>query len=99
MTNFYVTYTLADKKTRDEFYADIKAEAVVSKSLAEDGCIRYTYFFPADNDYQIFLWEQWESREAQKAHTGQPHFKKLGEIKAKYEMETEITIEDAVAQR
>lgn len=54
MTNFYVTYTLADKKARDEFYADIKAEAVVSKSLAEDGCIRYTYFFPADNDYQIF---------------------------------------------
>lgn len=98
MTNFYVTYTLAEKEDRDRFYAEIKAAEVISESLAEEGCIRYAYFFPADSDNQIFLWEQWESREAQKAHTGQPHFKKLGEIKAKYRMETEIVIEDTCGE-
>ncbi|MEY8367036.1 putative quinol monooxygenase [Anaerovoracaceae bacterium 41-7] len=95
MTNFYVTYTLKDKAARDGFYEEVKACGVIEKSLAEDGCIRYTYYYPADSENQIFLWEQWESRQAQKVHTQQPHFKQLGEIKEKYPMETEVLIEDS----
>ena len=94
MVNFYVTYTLKDKADRDAFYKEIKELAVAEKSRGEEGCIRYTYFFPADSDNQIFLWEQWESRQAQKKHTEQPHFKALGEAKARYSMETELCIEE-----
>ncbi len=95
MTNFYVTYTLKDKAARDAFYGEVKACGVIEKSLAEAGCIRYAYYYPADSENRMFLWEQWESRAMQKAHTEQPHFKQLGEIKEKYPMETEILIEDA----
>lgn len=95
MTNFYVTYTLKDKAARDAFYEEVKACGVIEKSLAEDGCIRYAYYYPADSENQILLWEQWESRQAQKVHTQQPHFKQLSEIKGKYPMETEVLIEDS----
>lgn len=95
MINFYVTYTLKDKAARDAFYEEVKACGVIEKSLAEDGCIRYAYYYPADSENQILLWEQWESRQAQKVHTQQPHFKQLSEIKGKYPMETGVLIEDS----
>ncbi|MGC2873639.1 putative quinol monooxygenase [Ihubacter sp. rT4E-8] len=94
MTNFYVTYTLECREERDAFFDEVKASGVIEASRAEEGCIRYSYYYPADAENQIFLWEQWESRDAQQRHTQQPHFKKLGRLKEKYRMETEIQIED-----
>lgn len=94
MTDFYVWYTLKDKAARDGFYKEIKEAAVAEKSLAEEGCLRYDYYFPAEADHQIFLWERWESRQAQKVHTTKPHFKIVGSLKEKYQAETEVIIED-----
>lgn len=94
MVNFYVTYTLKDKSDRDAFYRETAELSVAEKSRQEEGCLRYAYYFPADSENQIFLWEQWESRQAQKKHTEQPHFKALSEAKARYTMETEVCIEE-----
>ena len=47
-----------------------------------------------DRDDRMFLWEQWESRDAQKKHLQQPHFATLSELKAKYVLDTEILVED-----
>ena len=96
MTNYYVTYTLKDKETRDAFYNEVKNSGVVEASRAEEGCIRYDYFYYADTDNQILLWEQWESREAQAEHMTLPHFAVLTGIKNKYGVEAEILIEDQI---
>lgn len=98
MTNYYVTYTLKDREARDRFYEAIKRCGADEKSRAEDGCIRYDYFYPADADNLLFLWEQWESRNAQKAHTGQPHFAELGKLKEQYGASTDILVEDQVIE-
>jgi len=95
MTNFYVTYKLADKKTRDDFYKAIKESGADVKSRQETPCIRYDYFYPAEKDDELFLWEQWESRQAQEEHTKQPHFAELTDIKEKYGAETSIVVEDS----
>ena len=94
MTNYYVTYTFKDKNDRDAFYCEVKAKGVAEASRAEDGCIRYEYYYHADSDNKIFLWEQWESREAQALHTKTPHFAVLTAIKGKFEVEAEILVED-----
>lgn len=96
MTNFYVTYTLPDQAARDGYLKEVLEGGIIEKSRAEEGCIRYAYFCPVDSDSQLFLWEQWESREHQKAHTQTAHFAQLGEIKERYGAETEILIEDQV---
>ena len=44
----------------------------------------------------MFLWEQWESREAQKKHTQQPHFEVLGKLKEKYGVDADILVEDQI---
>ena len=94
MTNFYVTYKSADKETRENFYREVKACGAPEKSRAEEGCIRYEFFYYADEEDKMFLWEQWSSREAQKKHCQQPHFLELSKIKEKYGVETDIQIED-----
>ncbi|MBR2619600.1 MAG: antibiotic biosynthesis monooxygenase [Firmicutes bacterium] len=96
MTNYYVTYIFKNKDTRNAFYEEVKASGVAEASREEDGCIRYEYYYHADSDNKIFLWEQWESREAQALHMTMPHFAVLTGIKEKYEVEAEILIEDQI---
>ena len=61
MTNFYVTYSFSDENTRRKFYEEVKAEKIGEKTRLEDGCIRYAFFFDADREDRMFLWEQWEA--------------------------------------
>ena len=94
MTNFYVTYKLADRHEREAFYGEVKKCGAAEKTRKEDGCIRYDFFFPADSDDEIFLWEQWETREHQAEHCKTAHFAQLGELKKKYGVTADIQIED-----
>lgn len=94
MTNFYVTYTLPDPAAREGYIKEVLAAGVIEKSRAEDGCIRYEYFYPVGSDTELFLWEQWESREHQKIHCQTEHFAQLTKIKEKYGAQTQILTED-----
>lgn len=96
MTNFYVTYTMPTAKERDGYLKEIQENRIDEISRKEEGCIRYDYFYPAGSDNTLFLWEQWESREHQKAHCQTEHFAKLGELKEKYSVISEIKIEEAL---
>ncbi len=98
MTNFYVTYVLADQAARDKYMQEVLASGVIEKSREEEGCIRYEYFYPVGSDNTLFLWEQWESREHQAAHCQTEHFARLGEIKAACGAETRILIEDQIVE-
>lgn len=90
MVNFYVTYKFENKEQRDGFIKAIKEARIAEITRDEEGCVRYDYFYPLDSDREIFLWEQWDSKEAQQAHTGQPHFATIGKIKEKYKAACEF---------
>ena len=99
MTNYYFTYRLESQAARDGYFKEVKEKGIIEKSRAEEGCIRYAYYYPADSDTDLFLWEQWESRDAQKKHTQQPHFAVLGTLKEKYNVEAEIVVEDQIVEK
>ena len=90
MQNYFVRYYFDSSRDRDGFMEEIKAERIGEITLAEKGCLRYEYFFPADSDREIFLWEQWESEADQKCHMTQPHFDTIGKIKDKNRAQTEF---------
>lgn len=92
MTNFYVTYKMATKEDRDGYYREVKEKGIIDRSRAEDGCHRYDYFYPAESETELFLWEQWESREHQKRHCQTEHFAELGKLKEKYGVTARIDI-------
>ena len=94
MTNFCVTYTFKDKESRDGFYGAIRENGIRALCYEEDGCVRYDYFYPAEEDNKLFLWEAWETREHQSAHCKTPHFAMLSKFKEQFGAETDIVIQD-----
>ena len=85
----HVTYEVKEGKC-EAFLKELAALGVAEKSLAEDGCVDYTYYLPVAGGNTLFLSEVWESREAQAAHTKTAHFQALAGIKDLYVEKTAI---------
>lgn len=75
---------------REAFLNAIKAEGIDKASRDEEGNFRYDYFLSMEDPDELFLLEYWKDEEAQKIHATQPHFIRLGEIKADYVESTEL---------
>ena len=86
-----VTYTAKDGYAK-QFVEDLEHSGVAQAVRAEDGCIRYDYYYSAKNENTVFLFEEWESENHQQVHLTQPHIATLKEIKEKYILATELRI-------
>ena len=84
-----VTYKCKENM-REAFLEAIWSEGIDVASRSEEGNIKYDYYLAADNDNEVFLLEKWQDAEAVKVHSGQAHFKRLGELKATYVEDTVI---------
>lgn len=83
MYNIYVTFKSFEGK-RETFIAKLQEEGIIDTIRAEDGCIRYDYYFAEKDPNEILLIEAWETKEHQQIHIEQPHMARLREIKANY---------------
>ena len=83
MYTIYVVFKCFPGK-REAFVEKVKAEGIVSAVRAEDGCIRYDYYFAEKDPNELLLVEAWESKEHQQVHIEQPHMVRLREFKGDY---------------
>ena len=93
MFTIYVTYKGSDRDAVEGFYKEIREIGIDVLSRKEDGNVRYEYYWPAERENELFLLETWETKEAQQIHSQQAQFKKLGELKEKYGIETAVDFE------
>ena len=75
---------------REEFLETILAEGLDEASRAEAGNIKYDFYLAFDDPDELFLFEKWRDEEAVKSHNAEPHFKRFGELKAEFVLETEL---------
>lgn len=75
---------------REEFLERIMAEGIDAASRSEEGNLKYDYYLPFDGSDELLLVEKWRDGEALKAHAAAPHFRRLGELKSGYVLETAI---------
>lgn len=75
---------------REAFLERILAEGIDEKSRSEAGNIKYDYYLPVDSGDDLLLVEKWQDADALAAHGRQPHFLRLGALKAEYVNETVI---------
>ena len=75
---------------RDEVLKMIKREGIDAASRAEAGNLKYDYYLPADGGDELLLVEKWRDADALAEHGRQPHFAKLGALKAEYVADTVI---------
>lgn len=98
MLTLYVKYT-AKPGCRERYVRDIVSGGILTAIRAEAGCLRYDYYFSAQEADVVLLIEQWESEAHQRIHMQQPHMARLRELKAQYIEETsmgKVDIHDAV---
>lgn len=93
----YVAYT-AKPGCRETFVRQIVMEGIADTIRREEGCIRYDYYFSAQQENKILLVEQWQTQAHQRIHLQQPHMARLRESKEQYVADTRlgrVTLEEA----
>ena len=83
MYTIYVTFQCFDGK-REAFIQRVNEEGIAAAVRAEDGCIRYDYYYSEKDPNEILLIEAWESKQHQQNHIEQPHMAKLRSFKGEY---------------
>ena len=54
-------------------------EPLIKGSLADPGCVQYTFSADLENPGRVYVTEQWESEELMNAHMATPHFAEFGQ--------------------
>lgn len=83
MYTIYVKFTCLPGK-RQAFIDRMGSDGILDAIRAEDGCVRYDYYLSEKDPDELLLLEQWESREKQQVHIGQPHMDTMRGFKADY---------------
>ena len=83
MYTIYVVFN-CHEGTREDFIKRVHEEGIVDAIRAEDGCIRYDYYFSEKDPNELLLIEAWESKQHQQIHIEQPHMDALRSFKNDY---------------
>ena len=83
MYTIYVKFRCLPEK-REAFIEKMKQTGILEEIRAEDGCLKYDYYLSEKDPEELLLLEQWESREHQQVHIGQPHMDRMRQFKDDY---------------
>ena len=87
-------YTGTDGRAR-AFAEEMVRSGVVSAIRAEDGNLRYEYFFPMEDPETVLLIDQWRDQEAIDAHHASPMMGQIAALREKYDLH--MTVERYVS--
>ena len=82
-------YTGTDGRAR-AFAEEMVQSGVVSAIRAEDGNLRYEYFFPMDDPETVLLIDQWRDQEAIDAHHASPMMGQIAALREKYDLHMKV---------
>ena len=72
------------------FAEEMTRSGVVSAIRAEDGNLRYEYFFPMDDPETVLLIDQWRDQEALDAHHASPMMAQIAALREKYDLHMRV---------
>lgn len=73
-----------------KFAEEMISSGVVCDIRAEDGNIRYEYFFPMDNTETVLLIDSWKDQHAIDVHHASPMMAKIKELREKYDLHMKV---------
>ena len=83
MLTLLVKYT-AKPGCREKYADQVISSGLLDAIRAENGCLRYDYYFSVQEENVILLVEQWESEKLQQEHMQHPNMTRLQALKAEY---------------
>ena len=82
-------YTGKDGNAR-RFAEEMEKSGTAGKIRAEEGNVRYEYFFPMNGPETILLIDAWENQEAIDKHHASPMMKTIMELREKYDLHMKV---------
>ena len=73
-----------------KFAEEMISSGVVGKIRAEDGNIRYEYFYPLDDEETVLLIDSWEDQHAIDVHHASPMMTQIIELRKKYDLHMKV---------
>lgn len=80
-----IYYSGVDGNAR-KFVEEMVLSGVVSDIRAEDGNLKYEYFFPMDDRETVLLIDSWENQQSIDVHHASPMMKKIIVLREKYNL-------------
>lgn len=68
------------------FAAEMTSSGTAAAIRAEDGNLRYEYFFPMDDPETVLLIDQWRDQEALDVHHASPMMAQIAALREKYDL-------------
>ncbi len=89
-------YYTGENGNARKFAEEMEQSGTVAAIRAEDGNLKYEYFYPKNDPETVLLIDSWESQEAIDKHHATPMMDKISELRNKYDlhMKVERYIED-----
>ena len=78
-------YTGTDGNAR-KFVEEMESSGTVAAIRAEEGNLRYDYFFSAEDPETVLLIDSWTSQEAIDAHHATPMMETIAALREKYDL-------------
>lgn len=84
-----IYYTGKDGSAK-KFAEEMTSSGVIDRIRAEEGNLRYEYFFPMDDGETVLLIDAWESREALDLHHKSKMMDEIAALRKKYGLKMRV---------
>lgn len=82
-------YTGARGSAR-KFVQEMVSSGVVNQIRAEEGNLRYEYFFPMEDPETVLLIDSWKDQRAIDAHHASPMMARIAKLREKYDLHMKV---------
>lgn len=83
-------YYAGAQGSAQKFAEEMTASGVVAAIRAEEGNLRYEYFFPMEDPETVLLIDSWRDQAAIDAHHASPMMAKITELRNKYDLHMRV---------
>ena len=73
-----------------KFAEEMETSGTAAAIRAEEGNLRYEYFFPANDSETVLLIDVWNNQKAIDIHHASPMMKKISELRDKYDLKMKV---------
>ena len=80
-----IRYDGADGNAR-KYVEEMEKSGIAARIRAIEGCIRYDYFFPADDPEDLLLIDEWADQEALNRYHSSPMMQEAASLREKYNL-------------
>lgn len=85
--NIYYTGTNGNAR---RFAEEMTARGIVNDIRAEEGNLRYEYFFPMDDAETVLLIDSWTDQQAINIHHSSPMMSEIIDLREKYDLHMRV---------